>query len=72
MCSIVYGHCTDTMKQKLETFPVFSPTKEKRDHKSAILLLEIIKIICYNFEAYNNKVLISIQTHKKDMIWQHS
>ena len=46
MYRILYGKCTDTMKQKLETSPAFTPIKEKQDHESAILILEIIKSIC--------------------------
>ena len=34
------------------------------------MILEIIRRICYNFEAKKNKVLAAIQTHKKDMIWR--
>ena len=33
MYSIVYGKCTEKMKQKLETSPEFSPIKDKLDHK---------------------------------------
>ena len=72
MCSIVYGQCTDTMKQKLETLPAFVPIKEKQDHESAILLLDLIKSTCYNFEAEKNKVLAAIQTQKKAMSWRQS
>ena len=60
MYSIVYGQYTDTIKQKLETFPSFVPIKEKQYQRSAILLLELINITCYNFEALNNKVLAAI------------
>ena len=60
MYIIVYGQCTNTMKQKLETFPAFAQIKEKQDHESAILILELIKSICYNFESENNKVLSAI------------
>ena len=34
--------------------------------------MELIKRICYNFEAENNKVLAYIQTQKKAMSWRHS
>ena len=27
--STVYGQCTDTIKQKMDTFPEFAPIKEK-------------------------------------------
>ena len=46
MYRIFYGECTNTMKHKKETFPEFAPIKEKQDHESVILLLEIIKSIC--------------------------
>ena len=64
---IIYGRCTKRMKQKLDTFPAFAPIKEKQDHGSAILLLGLIKSICYNFEAEKNKVLAAIQNQKKAM-----
>ena len=58
------------MKQKLYTLPAFVTIKEKQYHESAILLLDLINIICYNFEAENNKVLAAIQTQKKSMSWR--
>ena len=67
MYSIVYGKCNDTMKQKLGIFPKFAPIREKQDHKLAIPILEIIKSICYNFEAKKNKLLEAIQNQKKAM-----
>ena len=48
MYRIFYGECTNTMKHKLETFPVFVPTEDKQDQESSILLLKLIKSICYN------------------------
>ena len=50
---------------------MFAPIKEKQDHESAILLLDLIKSICYNFEAENNKVLADIQSQKKAMSWRN-
>ena len=70
--SIIYGKCTDTMKQKLETLPAFSPIKEKQDYKSTILLLNIINSIYCNFESEKNKVLVAIQTQKKIISWRQS
>ena len=73
MYRIVYGqYCTDTMKQKPETFPTFASIKEKHDHESSILILDLIKSICYNFEGENNKVLADIQTKKKAVSWRQS
>ena len=72
MYSIVYGKFTNTMKHKLETFPEFSPIKDKQDHESAILILEIIKSICYNFEVEKKKVLAVIQTYTKATSWRNS
>ena len=34
--------------------------------------MELIKIICYNFEAEKNKELADIKTKKKAMIWRKS
>ena len=65
---IIYGQCTNTMKQKLETFPEFAPINEKQDRESSTFLLGHIKSICYHFKAYENQVLASIQTQKKYMI----
>ena len=67
MYSIVYGQYIGTTKQKLETFLVFAQIKEKQDHNLDIMILEIIRRICYNFEAKKNKVLAAIQTQKKTM-----
>ena len=72
MHSIVYGQCTDTIKQKLYTLPAFAPIKDKQDHESAILILEIIKSICYNFEVEKKKVLAVIQTYTKATSWRNS
>ena len=56
----------------METLPAFVPIKEKQDHESSILLLDLIKSICYNFEGENNKVLADIQTKKKAVSWRQS
>ena len=72
MYSIFYGQCTNTMKNKLDTFPAFLLIKDKYYHESVILLLDLIKSICYNFESYKNNVLAAIQTQKKVMRWWQS
>ena len=42
----VYGQCIYTVKHKPYTLPEFVPIKEKKDHISAILILDLIKSIC--------------------------
>ena len=60
MYIIVYGQCTGTTTQKLETFPEFAPIKEKQHQELYILILELINSTCYNFEVEKNKVLAAI------------
>ena len=47
--SIACEQCANTMKQKLDTFPVFYPIKDKQYHNFFILVLDLIKTTCYTF-----------------------
>ena len=76
----IYGgrgkHSSTGYERKVPEYTEFlqekQPRQEKQYHESLILILDIIKSTCYNFEAEKNKVLEEILNHKKAMKWRQS
>ena len=48
LCSVVHGQCTDAMKQKIQVQAGYQLASDESD---LIGLMQIIKKICYNYQA---------------------